>query len=87
IVPNKHETPHTKDAEGPPNLINTEGTHEQNVQDDQIITQPTEGPYGKNTKVLVSINESSVLDFPQSHISNQTSTSSHPVPHDRWSKD
>ncbi|GJT70198.1 retrovirus-related pol polyprotein from transposon TNT 1-94 [Tanacetum coccineum] len=26
-------------------------------------------------------------DIPQSHISNQASTSSHPVPQDRWSKD
>ncbi|GJS60708.1 retrovirus-related pol polyprotein from transposon TNT 1-94 [Tanacetum coccineum] len=72
---------------GPPDLINTEGTHEQNVQDEQIITQPTKGPSGKNTKVLVSVNESSVLDVPRSHISNQASTSSHPVPQDRWSKD
>ncbi|GJZ35181.1 retrovirus-related pol polyprotein from transposon TNT 1-94, partial [Tanacetum coccineum] len=28
-----------------------------------------------------------VLDVPQSHISNQALTSSHPVPQDRWSKD
>ncbi|GJW54420.1 retrovirus-related pol polyprotein from transposon TNT 1-94 [Tanacetum coccineum] len=35
----------------------------------------------------VSNNESSVPDVPQSHISNQASTCSHPVPQDRWSKD
>ncbi|GJZ33484.1 retrovirus-related pol polyprotein from transposon TNT 1-94 [Tanacetum coccineum] len=47
----------------PPDLINTKGTHEQNVQNDQMITQPTD-----------------------SHISNQASTSSHPVPQDIWSR-
>ncbi|GKF08717.1 retrovirus-related pol polyprotein from transposon TNT 1-94, partial [Tanacetum coccineum] len=37
-------------------------------------------------KISVSINESLVPDVPQSHISNQASTSSHHVPKDRWSK-
>ncbi|GKA46174.1 retrovirus-related pol polyprotein from transposon TNT 1-94 [Tanacetum coccineum] len=72
---------------GPPDLINAEGTHEQNVQNEQIITQPTEGPSGNNTEVLVSISKSLVPDVPQSHISNQASTSSHHIPQDRWSKD
>ncbi|GKA97628.1 retrovirus-related pol polyprotein from transposon TNT 1-94 [Tanacetum coccineum] len=79
--------PHTKDAGGPLNLINTEGTHEQNVQDEQIITQSTKGLSGQYTKISVSIIESSVLDVSQSYISNQASTSSHPVTQDRWSKD
>nr|GEY09583.1 retrovirus-related Pol polyprotein from transposon TNT 1-94 [Tanacetum cinerariifolium] len=86
IAPNEPDIPLTEDNEGPPDLINTEGTHEQNVQNDQIITQPTEGPSGNNTKILVSINESLVPDIPQSHISNQASISSHLVPRDKWSK-
>ncbi|GKD43504.1 retrovirus-related pol polyprotein from transposon TNT 1-94, partial [Tanacetum coccineum] len=53
IDPNEHDIPLTEDTEGPPDLINTEGTHEQNVQNEQIITQPTEGPSGNNTEVSV----------------------------------
>ncbi|GJR55175.1 retrovirus-related pol polyprotein from transposon TNT 1-94 [Tanacetum coccineum] len=87
IAPNEPDIPHTEDTEGPPDLINTEGTHEQNVQNDQMITQPTDIPSGNNTEVLGSIIESLVPDVPQSHISNQASTSSHPVPQDRWSRD
>ncbi|GKA11788.1 retrovirus-related pol polyprotein from transposon TNT 1-94 [Tanacetum coccineum] len=83
----QHDIPHTEDTEGPPNLINTKGTHEQNVHNDQMITQPTDVPSGNNTKVLRCINESLVPDVTQSHISNQASTSSHPVPQDRWSRD
>ncbi|GKD13823.1 retrovirus-related pol polyprotein from transposon TNT 1-94, partial [Tanacetum coccineum] len=49
----------------PPDLINTEGTHEQNVQHEQIITQPIEGPSGDNTVVSVSINETLVPGLPQ----------------------
>ncbi|GJW97130.1 retrovirus-related pol polyprotein from transposon TNT 1-94, partial [Tanacetum coccineum] len=64
ITLNEPEIPHTKDDEGPLDPINTEGTHEQNIQNDQIITQPID-----------------------SHITNQASTSSHPVPQDRWSRD
>ncbi|GKC43572.1 retrovirus-related pol polyprotein from transposon TNT 1-94 [Tanacetum coccineum] len=79
IAPNELDIPHTKDAKGPPDLINTKGTHEQIFQDEQIITQSTEGPSGQNTKVLVSIIESLVPNVPQSHISNQASTSSHLV--------
>ncbi|GKD78128.1 retrovirus-related pol polyprotein from transposon TNT 1-94, partial [Tanacetum coccineum] len=58
IAPNEPDIPLTEDTEGPPDLINTEGTHEQNVQNEQIITQPTEGPLGNNTEVSISINES-----------------------------
>ncbi|GKC48333.1 retrovirus-related pol polyprotein from transposon TNT 1-94, partial [Tanacetum coccineum] len=63
------------------------GTHEQNVQNDQMITQPTDVPSGNNTEVSGSITESLVPDVTQSHISNQASTSSHLVPQDRWSRD
>nr|GEW51927.1 hypothetical protein [Tanacetum cinerariifolium] len=87
ITLNEPDIPHTEDAEGPPNLINTEGTHEQNVQDEQIITQYTKGPSRNNTKVSVSIIESLVPDVPKSQLSNQASTSSHLVPQNRWSKD
>ncbi|GJX54141.1 retrovirus-related pol polyprotein from transposon TNT 1-94 [Tanacetum coccineum] len=87
IVPNEPNIPHTEDTEGPPDLINTEGTHEQNVQNDQMITQPTDISSGNNTEVSGSITESLVPDVTQYHISNQASTSSHPVPQDRWSKD
>ncbi|GJT03667.1 retrovirus-related pol polyprotein from transposon TNT 1-94 [Tanacetum coccineum] len=72
---------------GPPDLINTEGTHEQNVKDEQIITQSTEGLSGNNTEALVSIIESLVPDVPQSQISNQASTSFHLVPQNRNKKD
>nr|GEY83945.1 hypothetical protein [Tanacetum cinerariifolium] len=87
IALNEPDIPLTKDNEGPPDLINTKGTYEQNVQNEQITTQPIEGPSENNTKISVSINESSFPDGPQSHISNQASTSSHPAPQDRWSKD
>ncbi|GJY80883.1 retrovirus-related pol polyprotein from transposon TNT 1-94 [Tanacetum coccineum] len=87
IAPNEPDIPHTEDTEGPPDLINTEGTHEQNVQNDQIITQPTDIQSGNNTEVSGSIIESLIHDVIQSHILNQASTSSHPVPQDRWSRD
>ncbi|GKD30383.1 retrovirus-related pol polyprotein from transposon TNT 1-94, partial [Tanacetum coccineum] len=47
---NEPDIPHTKDTKGHPDLINTEGTHEQNVQNDQMITQPTDVPSGNNTE-------------------------------------
>ncbi|GKE11674.1 hypothetical protein Tco_1415225 [Tanacetum coccineum] len=62
IAPNKPEIPHTKDNEGPPNQINTEGTHEQNVQNDQMITQPIDVPSGNNAKVSRSITKPLVPD-------------------------
>ncbi|GKC35135.1 hypothetical protein Tco_1047519, partial [Tanacetum coccineum] len=52
-----------------------------------MITQPTDVPSGNNTKVSGSNTESLVPNVTQSHISNQASTSSHPVPQDRWSRD
>nr|GEX67368.1 uncharacterized mitochondrial protein AtMg00810-like [Tanacetum cinerariifolium] len=42
IVPNEHDVPLTEDIKDPPDIINTEETHEQNVQDDQMITQLTD---------------------------------------------
>ncbi|GJS36074.1 retrovirus-related pol polyprotein from transposon TNT 1-94 [Tanacetum coccineum] len=42
IAPNEPEIPYTKDIEGPLNLINTEGTHEQNIQNDRMTTQSTD---------------------------------------------
>ncbi|GJR98282.1 retrovirus-related pol polyprotein from transposon TNT 1-94 [Tanacetum coccineum] len=72
-----------KDHLGPPDLINTKGTHEKNDQNDQMITQPTDVPSRSNTEVLGSIIEPLVLDVTQSHTTNQASTSSHPVPQDR----
>ncbi|GJV63138.1 retrovirus-related pol polyprotein from transposon TNT 1-94 [Tanacetum coccineum] len=69
------DIPLTEDIESPHNLINTKGARKQNVQNEQITTQPTEGPSGNNTKVLVSINESLVPNAPQSYISNKASTS------------
>nr|GEV39588.1 retrovirus-related Pol polyprotein from transposon TNT 1-94 [Tanacetum cinerariifolium] len=87
IVLNEHDVPLTEDIRDPPNLINTEGTHEQNVQDDQKITQPTDVPSGDNTEASRPITEPLIPDVPQSHISNQASTSSYPVPQDRWSRD
>nr|GEX70848.1 RNA-directed DNA polymerase, eukaryota, reverse transcriptase zinc-binding domain protein [Tanacetum cinerariifolium] len=34
IAPNEPDIPHTKDTEGPPDLINTKGTPKQNIQND-----------------------------------------------------
>nr|GEV40037.1 retrovirus-related Pol polyprotein from transposon TNT 1-94 [Tanacetum cinerariifolium] len=44
IAPNDPDIPHTENTKGPPDLINTKGTHEQNVQNDQMITQATDVP-------------------------------------------
>nr|GEW29331.1 retrovirus-related Pol polyprotein from transposon TNT 1-94 [Tanacetum cinerariifolium] len=88
IVPNEHDVPLTKNIEDPPDLINTtEGTHEQNIQDNQLITQPTDVPPGNNTEVSGPITEPLVHDVTQPHIPNQASTSSHPAHQDRWSRD
>ncbi|GKD43139.1 retrovirus-related pol polyprotein from transposon TNT 1-94 [Tanacetum coccineum] len=45
----EQNTPHTKDVQSPPDLTNTEGIQEQNIQDEQIINQPTEDTSGNNT--------------------------------------
>nr|GFA23281.1 retrovirus-related Pol polyprotein from transposon TNT 1-94 [Tanacetum cinerariifolium] len=77
IAPNEPDIPHTEDTEGPPDLINTEGTHEQNVQNDQMMNQHTDVPSGNNTKVSGSIIEYLVPDVTQSLIPNQAFISSH----------
>ncbi|GJU07312.1 retrovirus-related pol polyprotein from transposon TNT 1-94 [Tanacetum coccineum] len=64
IAPNEPNIPHTEDTKGPPDLINTQGTHEQSVQNNQMITQPTDIPSGNNTEVSGSITESLVPDVP-----------------------
>ncbi|GKA62701.1 retrovirus-related pol polyprotein from transposon TNT 1-94, partial [Tanacetum coccineum] len=50
VAPNKPEIPHTEDTKGPSNPINTEGTHEQSIHNDQMITQPTNVPSGNDTE-------------------------------------
>ncbi|GJX28201.1 retrovirus-related pol polyprotein from transposon TNT 1-94 [Tanacetum coccineum] len=50
VAPNEPGILHTEDTEGPPDLINTEGIHEQNIQNDQMITQPTDVSTGSNTE-------------------------------------
>nr|GFA44072.1 hypothetical protein [Tanacetum cinerariifolium] len=52
-----------------------------------MITQPTDVPLGNNNEVSRTITEPLVLDVTQSHIPNQASTSSHPAPQDRCSRD
>ncbi|GKE63027.1 hypothetical protein Tco_1513394 [Tanacetum coccineum] len=52
-----------------------------------MITQPTDVPSRNNIEGSGSITKPLVPDITQSHISNQASTSSHPVPQDRWSRD
>nr|GEY12647.1 hypothetical protein [Tanacetum cinerariifolium] len=83
IVLNEHDVPLTEDIKDPYNLINTKGTHKQNVKDDQRITQPTDVPSGNNIEASRPITKPLV----PSHIPNQASTSSHPAPQDRWSRD
>nr|GFC47394.1 retrovirus-related Pol polyprotein from transposon TNT 1-94 [Tanacetum cinerariifolium] len=87
IVPNKHDVPLIENIKDPSDLINTKGTHEQNVQDDQLITHPTNVPSRNNTEVSGPITQPLVPDITQPHIPNQASTSSHPAPHDRWLRD
>ncbi|GJY25341.1 retrovirus-related pol polyprotein from transposon TNT 1-94 [Tanacetum coccineum] len=87
IAPNEPEIPHSEDDKGPHDQINIEGKHEQNVQNDQMITQPTDVSSGNNTEASGSITEPLVPDATQSHITSNAATSSHPVPQYRWSRD
>nr|GEU36768.1 copia protein [Tanacetum cinerariifolium] len=87
IVSNAHDVPLTEDIEDHPDLINTKETHEQNVQDDQMITRSTDVPSGNSTEVSRPITEPLVPDVTLSQISNQASTSFYPAPQYRWSKD
>ncbi|GJZ74178.1 retrovirus-related pol polyprotein from transposon TNT 1-94 [Tanacetum coccineum] len=58
-------SPHTKVVEGLPDLVNTEGNNEQNIQDEQIITQPSDSTSWNNTEVLVPTIEPSVSEIHQ----------------------
>nr|GEX61925.1 retrovirus-related Pol polyprotein from transposon TNT 1-94 [Tanacetum cinerariifolium]GEX63025.1 retrovirus-related Pol polyprotein from transposon TNT 1-94 [Tanacetum cinerariifolium] len=61
---NEQNTPQTKDVEGHPDLINTEGTQVQEVQDEQVNQQPTKEILGSNTETSVSIIEPLVPEPP-----------------------
>ncbi|GKF96678.1 hypothetical protein Tco_0292499 [Tanacetum coccineum] len=87
IAQNEPASPHTEVVEGPPDLVNTKGTNEQNIQDEQIITQPFDSTSGNNTKVLVPTIEPSVPEIHQSQLSHQAFISYYLVGQDRWSKD
>nr|GEX52417.1 hypothetical protein [Tanacetum cinerariifolium] len=47
---NEQDNPHTKDVKGPPDLINTEGAQEQNLEDEQINHQHSKETLGNNTE-------------------------------------
>ncbi|GJY71445.1 hypothetical protein Tco_0475148 [Tanacetum coccineum] len=51
ITPNEQNKPHTEDVKGPPNLINTERTQEQEVHNEVINSQPTEESLRSNTEL------------------------------------
>ncbi|GKA28717.1 hypothetical protein Tco_0714962 [Tanacetum coccineum] len=67
IALNEPKIPHTEVTESPSDPINTEGIHEQNVQNDQMITQLIDAPSGNNTESPRSITEPLVPDVTQSH--------------------
>ncbi|GJU66928.1 retrovirus-related pol polyprotein from transposon TNT 1-94 [Tanacetum coccineum] len=75
----------------PHGCLLTEITQENHVPKVIAPNEPkiphTKDTEGNNTKVSGSITEPLVHDVTQSHISNQASTSSHPVPQNRWSRD
>ncbi|GKB41537.1 retrovirus-related pol polyprotein from transposon TNT 1-94 [Tanacetum coccineum] len=87
IALNEQDNPHTKDVKGPPDLINTKGTQEQNVQDEQINHQLTKETSGNNTKTSEHNTELLVPEAPQSQDTNHASKSSYHVAQDTWSKD
>nr|GEV41385.1 hypothetical protein [Tanacetum cinerariifolium] len=57
IALNEQDAPYIVDVKGPPDLINIEGTQEQNVQDEQINHQITKGTSRNNTKTSLPIIE------------------------------
>ncbi|GJZ69695.1 retrovirus-related pol polyprotein from transposon TNT 1-94, partial [Tanacetum coccineum] len=75
ITSNEQNTPYIEDVEGPPNLINTKGTQEQEVQNELINNQPTKESLWNNIETLVSITKLSVPEMTQSQITNHASTS------------
>nr|GEU75360.1 retrovirus-related Pol polyprotein from transposon TNT 1-94 [Tanacetum cinerariifolium] len=84
-------SPYTPEQNGVPERKNRtliEATRTMlNGSNDQKITQPTDAPSRNNTKGHGPITKPLVPDVSQSHIPNQASTSSHPAPRDRWSRD
>ncbi|GJU60376.1 retrovirus-related pol polyprotein from transposon TNT 1-94, partial [Tanacetum coccineum] len=54
IALNEPKIPHTEVTESPSDPINTEGIHEQNVQNDQMITQLIDAPSGNNTESMLT---------------------------------
>ncbi|GKA70197.1 reverse transcriptase domain-containing protein [Tanacetum coccineum] len=66
----------------------TELTKETHVpEDEQVNTQLTKEPLWTNTETSVPNIELSVPEVTQSQITQHASTSSHPAPQDRWSRD
>nr|GEV29401.1 retrovirus-related Pol polyprotein from transposon TNT 1-94 [Tanacetum cinerariifolium] len=82
IDPNEQDNPETEDVKGPPYTHNTK-----NVQNKQINHQFIKENSRNNIEALVPIIESLVPKVIQSQNTNHISTSSHPAPQDRWSKD
>ncbi|GJU41520.1 hypothetical protein Tco_1194477 [Tanacetum coccineum] len=87
ITSNEQNTPHTEDVKGPPDLISIKGTQEQNVQNEQINSEPTEESSRNYTETSVPTTEPSVSEVTQPQITHHASTSSHPAPQDKWSRD
>ncbi|GJX95262.1 retrovirus-related pol polyprotein from transposon TNT 1-94 [Tanacetum coccineum] len=75
ITPNEKNIPHIKETEGPPDLINTKGIHEQTIQNEQVNNQPTDEHPGDNTETLISIIDLLVPNITQSPIIYHASTS------------
>nr|GEW11299.1 hypothetical protein [Tanacetum cinerariifolium] len=65
ITTNEQNTPPTKDVKEPPDLVNSEGTQEQNVQDELINGQPIKETSGNNTETLIPYTKPSVSEVPQ----------------------
>nr|GEU63770.1 retrovirus-related Pol polyprotein from transposon TNT 1-94 [Tanacetum cinerariifolium] len=72
ITLNEQNIPHTEDVKGPPDVTNTKGTQEEEVQNELINSQPTKEPsennptkepLGNNIETLMSITNPSVLEF------------------------
>ncbi|GJW23917.1 hypothetical protein Tco_0037728 [Tanacetum coccineum] len=87
ITLNEQNTPHTEDVEGHPDLINTKGTQEQDVQNEHINSQSTKETLGNNTETMVLITEPLVPEVPQSQIVHHALAILHPTPKERWSRD
>nr|GEV26361.1 copia protein [Tanacetum cinerariifolium] len=83
-LPMKYSEKGSLDVEGLPDLINNDGTQEQEYHNN---SQPTEKPLGNNTETLVLNSEPSVPKVTQSQITHHASTSLHPAPQDSWSRD